>query len=126
MVRRPPRSTRTDTLFPYTTLFRSHAIAGAAEHHAGAESGIGETLHERRPMVFRPVFLRPRRERTDRDEVVEPERTAPRGHGFAHRVRDDQSRRVGALAADRFGDVAVFGTDENGRASCRERVCQYV
>src|SRR3546814_8750477 len=24
MVRRPPRSTRTDTLFPYTTLFRSH------------------------------------------------------------------------------------------------------
>src|SRR3546814_4690959 len=24
MIRRPPRSTRTDTLFPYTTLFRSH------------------------------------------------------------------------------------------------------
>src|SRR3546814_3221301 len=29
MIRRPPRSTRTDTLFPYTTLFRS-------VHHAGA------------------------------------------------------------------------------------------
>src|SRR3546814_13774519 len=28
MIRRPPRSTRTDTLFPYTTLFRSHC------HHA--------------------------------------------------------------------------------------------
>src|SRR3546814_5960116 len=27
MIRRPPRSTRTDTLFPYTTLFRSHARA---------------------------------------------------------------------------------------------------
>src|SRR3546814_14009185 len=27
MIRRPPRSTRTDTLFPYTTLFRSHADA---------------------------------------------------------------------------------------------------
>src|SRR3546814_15255064 len=26
MIRRPPRSTRTDTLFPYTTLFRSHAV----------------------------------------------------------------------------------------------------
>src|SRR3546814_4030615 len=25
MIRRPPRSTRTDTLLPYTTLFRSHA-----------------------------------------------------------------------------------------------------
>src|SRR3546814_3364551 len=27
MIRRPPRSTRTDTLFPYTTLFRSHRLA---------------------------------------------------------------------------------------------------
>src|SRR3546814_2899686 len=26
MIRRPPRSTRTDTLFPYTTLFRSHTL----------------------------------------------------------------------------------------------------
>src|SRR3546814_10319145 len=31
MIRRPPRSTRTDTLFPYTTLFRSAAIAFARE-----------------------------------------------------------------------------------------------
>src|SRR3546814_11247193 len=30
MIRRPPRSTRTDTLFPYTTLFRSLAPDGAA------------------------------------------------------------------------------------------------
>src|SRR3546814_1401400 len=29
MIRRPPRSTRTDTLFPYTTLFRSHGRGGA-------------------------------------------------------------------------------------------------
>src|SRR3546814_14879407 len=28
MLRRPPRSTRTDTLFPYTTLFRSHGLQG--------------------------------------------------------------------------------------------------
>src|SRR3546814_5280714 len=28
MIRRPPRSTRTDTLFPYTTLFRSEPAAG--------------------------------------------------------------------------------------------------
>src|SRR3546814_16189436 len=28
MIRRPPRSTRTDTLFPYTTLFRSAALVG--------------------------------------------------------------------------------------------------
>src|SRR3546814_20100098 len=30
MIRRPPRSTRTDTLFPYTTLFRSAEIGGYA------------------------------------------------------------------------------------------------
>src|SRR3546814_9944984 len=30
MIRRPPRSTRTDTLFPYTTLFRSHGGADLA------------------------------------------------------------------------------------------------
>src|SRR3546814_7619800 len=37
MIRRPPRSTRTDTLFPYTTLFRSSAVervARRAFHHA--------------------------------------------------------------------------------------------
>src|SRR3546814_1309193 len=34
MLRRPPRSTRTDTLFPYTTLFRSpeRALAATADH----------------------------------------------------------------------------------------------
>src|SRR3546814_9312633 len=31
MIRRPPRSTRTDTLFPYTTLFRSKVIATTDE-----------------------------------------------------------------------------------------------
>src|SRR3546814_7825115 len=34
MIRRPPRSTRTDTLFPYTTLFRSVAHGHGADHDA--------------------------------------------------------------------------------------------
>src|SRR3546814_16861229 len=33
MIRRPPRSTRTDTLFPYTTLFRSNAGTFKAEDY---------------------------------------------------------------------------------------------
>src|SRR3546814_5525459 len=32
MIRRPPRSTRTDTLFPYTTLFRSDRVAVALKN----------------------------------------------------------------------------------------------
>src|SRR3546814_16480000 len=37
MLRRPPRSTRTDTLFPYTTLFRSHDHAGQIQRVAAAD-----------------------------------------------------------------------------------------
>src|SRR3546814_7404242 len=40
MIRRPPRSTRTDTLFPYTTLFRSCDLAARvedAEQHRGTK-----------------------------------------------------------------------------------------
>src|SRR3546814_15988468 len=36
MIRRPPRSTRTDTLFPYTTLFRSGVIAHPDENAPAA------------------------------------------------------------------------------------------
>src|SRR3546814_21006685 len=35
MIRRPPRSTRTDTLFPYTTLFRSGLLIGSEPEYAG-------------------------------------------------------------------------------------------
>src|SRR3546814_8610927 len=44
MIRRPPRSTRTDTLFPYTTLFRS-PIAFVAEHIVRQfEAAAGEPI----------------------------------------------------------------------------------
>src|SRR3546814_13278902 len=39
MIRRPPRSTRTDTLFPYTTLFRSGAAQGVRAHLGAACAG---------------------------------------------------------------------------------------
>src|SRR3546814_8229661 len=45
MIRRPPRSTRTDTLFPYTTLFRSfrpsEAARGACRHDRRAVRACG-------------------------------------------------------------------------------------
>src|SRR3546814_18297985 len=56
MIRRPPRSTRTDTLFPYTTLFRSPnrdervGSAASARRHcrrSAALSDQGETMTER-------------------------------------------------------------------------------
>src|SRR3546814_5761245 len=39
MIRRPPRSTRTDTLFPYTTLFRSR-LGGPAERGLAARDAV--------------------------------------------------------------------------------------
>src|SRR3546814_3691328 len=53
MIRRPPRSTRTDTLLPYTTLFRSQ-LAGDVQAQAGAVLGGGEE----RPEQPVPQFLR--------------------------------------------------------------------
>src|SRR3546814_8415836 len=47
MIRRPPRSTRTDTLFPYTTLFRSPGRAdaeGAGNHQQLVGAGLGTVV----------------------------------------------------------------------------------
>src|SRR3546814_8527559 len=58
MIRRPPRSTRTDTLFPYTTLFRSHRHVGGEE--TGKYEGIAEQEyphHRLAPMGMTEDFL---------------------------------------------------------------------
>src|SRR3546814_8152624 len=52
MIRRPPRSTLTDTLFPYTTLFRSRLRRHPADRHA--EHGKrGEAAHQQARPVRR-------------------------------------------------------------------------
>src|SRR3546814_14999850 len=57
MIRRPPRSTRTDTLFPYTTLFRSPdaAVDRDVERGEFPFQAVNQCMAERRQ---RPVFLR--------------------------------------------------------------------
>src|SRR3546814_9126984 len=46
MLRRPPRSTRTDTLFPYTTLFRSDWIETKAIYRALSGLGVSHEMQE--------------------------------------------------------------------------------
>src|SRR3546814_4622613 len=58
MILRPPRSTRTDTLFPYTTLFRSvhelrHRPAGR-EIPQGRPAALGRRRNEDREILRRP------------------------------------------------------------------------
>src|SRR3546814_9269582 len=60
MIRRPPRSTRTDTLFPFTTLFRSCRARGGCgrdPRHLGRRRGAGAFVGPRRgrPPAGRPV-----------------------------------------------------------------------
>src|SRR3546814_20488757 len=55
MIRRPPRSTRTDTLFPYTTLFRSDALQ-PVEHEGEVQQaeGYGDG-EDGTPLAGRPL-----------------------------------------------------------------------
>src|SRR3546814_5962123 len=66
MIRRPPRSTRTDTLFPYTTLFRSRCTHLRLRHHLllGRPHGdAGLPVHEGKALEHAlPPRPRPRRQ----------------------------------------------------------------
>src|SRR3546814_20299801 len=102
MIRRPPRSTRTDTLFPYTTLFRSRGIA--APRRPGALCG-----EARRPEPAAHGGLRGR--------IWEYPLWGGELPFLPHPGEGDHAKHGG-------GAREVF--PELGRASCRERVCQYV
>src|SRR3546814_10938853 len=74
MLRRPPRSTRTDTLFPYTTLFRSSRPLRSLMNAIHCPSGdqTGRTSHAREPtslVAFPPatgtVYRSPNRSKTN-------------------------------------------------------------
>src|SRR3546814_3733238 len=65
MIRRPPRSTRTDTLFPYTTLFRSDAFLGGVEfleHHHRDEQIMLFEAEQRGRIVEEDVGIEDRSE----------------------------------------------------------------
>src|SRR3546814_20629452 len=93
MIRPPPRSTRTDTLCPYTTLFRSRVLfAAAGEHECAKIRGMleigqacGGSLRERLHIIGETMtaFIgRPEMVRFDRRLAAETERDTPLGLAF--------------------------------------------
>src|SRR3546814_13354747 len=125
MIRRPPRSTRTDTRFPYTTLFRSQ-LAQAQKQWAA------------RPEATRPRVL---------FVSVDPERDSPDRIGeYAHAFHKDTlaaTADIPALEAFARSLSLVFmkvtppegvpakqyrvnHSTELGSGSCRESVCHSV
>src|SRR3546814_17724541 len=83
MIRRPPRSTRTDTLFPYTTLFRSSTVDERQNDYLAAEAeliGTGAALERARldleyTEIRAPISGRIDRHRISIGNLVEPNAT---------------------------------------------------
>src|SRR3546814_17149065 len=107
MIRRPPRSTRTDTLFPYTTLFRSRPVVAARPSDRPA---ISTKFHFQDYCPNQKIVNRFRT-----NHLPAPDAVRAVDHPLA--IGD------AGLAVAREEGWAV---EEIGRASCRERVCQYV
>src|SRR3546814_18810631 len=107
MIRRPPRSTRTDTLFPYTTLFRSpsvpipRALENAPESSTPKPQAASETMN---------MLTKIGRAEDQASET----HTAPRPW------------RRGLLIGVPLAILAWGGYSTIGRASFGERVCKSV
>src|SRR3546814_19276057 len=113
MIRRPPRSTRTDTLFPYTTLFRSTALhvriirptATFRHHPIDILRRILDVAGLAMDAVLR-VDLQTRVTFFGSDDFVNPGRAISLLRSVIEREIDLDGHAI-------------------GRASCRERVCPY-
>src|SRR3546814_17072134 len=116
MIRRPPRSTRTDTLFPYTTLFRSHRnrhrIAAAGE----ADAAVGRAGDARLGRARAEQGLAARVGGVGEvDEIVDDR---------AQLHRDRRAIRIGEGVAARLDGEsprALYLIEPIAGASCRDR-----
>src|SRR3546814_11870800 len=128
MIQRPPRSTRTDTLFPYTTLFRSCLQEECLRHHlqqqeverdnARALASTIRNLHQNAPEETATVIQNICRDLAyDFLSAFE----ASVDTDFPWRATCDGTKQqfITILRVDPHISAQI------GRASCRERVCQY-
>src|SRR3546814_15364618 len=122
MTRRPPRSTRTDTLFPYTTLFRSrlcNPLSVLCVFLRASDQRMGDVVFDRSARTAlscrRPTLATASARRTARHDPLGSDGCGGRCSPYP------------GLSAAAGGPASCGGgTEEIGRASCRDRVCQYV
>src|SRR3546814_17780282 len=139
MIRRPPRSTRTDTLFPYTTLFRSNIVGLAvaedvwvAALHLVADRA-GDVVETEQAVVGRNLAMEYDLEQqvakliADRGGVAAGDRV---GNliGFFDGIGRDRREILREIPFATAVGIAQLAHDAEqiGRASCRGRVWQYV
>src|SRR3546814_14229746 len=123
MIRRPPRATRTDTLFPYTTLVRSQCLEVEAFGEGAALRGVhvalhiaqgdtraaGEALRHRHRLRVQPVV---REDAVGDAEAQARRRVQPLGQlvAFARLARAAQLRQeVAAAELARQADLGAPG-----------------
>src|SRR3546814_19642126 len=129
MIQRPPRSTRTDTLYPYTTLFRSREAHGPA---LGVDhtSHVGALALEVLQGIVEHVIGTDRREGTDPLVVDDP--LTPLGIRLQDVLDVEIADQIVVGAADREARISGVGAaildlehraaeGRIGRGSCRER-----
>src|SRR3546814_18299906 len=107
MIRQPPRSTRTDTLLPYTTLFRSEQKQDTAALQlqiTDLNAKLSASNNELSDLKFANESLKGKVSAYD-NHMVEFEKSK-------QAALDEKDQSIKEL--------------QIGRASCRERVCQYV
>src|SRR3546814_19594127 len=98
MIRRPPRSTRTDTLFPYTTLSRSPTAQGLAERNPAvdgeqneiADQAVGVAIAE--AMALNGLNRETRKKRHD-DAAKQRRRQANAACGPDHQPKQRQKQQ---------------------------------
>src|SRR3546814_14425019 len=110
MIRRPQISTRTDTLFPYTTLFRSRVEGYSGLGYINIKDGVPGG----------PIAKNHGEERTAK--LIEALGLGPNDGVFFAAGKEGQAAKLAGLARIRVGEQL----DQNGRAPCRARGWQYV
>src|SRR3546814_14330530 len=121
MLRLPPRSTRTDTLFPYTTLFRSPETL-ADDHRAFDKWKTGKTGH--------PIVDSSMKELNETGYITNHQRIIVATY-LIHQLKVNWLKGAAWFEEKLldYGPASNYGNwahAETGRAACRERVWQYV
>src|SRR3546814_18160792 len=120
MIRRPPRSTRTDTLFPYTTLFRSSRRRAPRDAH---RRGVASRLSRRRRACHRAGWQEYRRSTPCAAvgaaaavwvKLAQAQRSGPQGG------------RVKPNAEEAWGGKEGGSTGNSGRSAVYEKKTNYI
>src|SRR3546814_14062098 len=123
MLRQPPRSTRTDTLFPYTTLFRSIADPKAIGITGLSDGSSTVQFAALNSSLFSAAIVS--------GCCWDTSQTALLGPAVADRYARIGWPSISEAASSFWSRMSLSRNARRvafqiGRASCRERVCQYV